>query len=100
MDRPPALRTKTRIEARSSAAQGRQPQRGRQAVAESIRAAGAQTKIWIGTSGWSYDGWRGALYPESLPKKNWLRYYGKEFSSAEINASFYRTPSEEAVRAW
>jgi uncharacterized protein YecE (DUF72 family) len=100
MDRSPALRTKTRIEARSSAAQGRQPQRGRQAVAESIRAAGAQTKIWIGTSGWSYDGWRGALYPESLPKKNWLRYYGKEFSSAEINASFYRTPSQEAVRAW
>jgi uncharacterized protein YecE (DUF72 family) len=101
MDRSPrALRTKAWIEARSSAAQGRQPHRRRQALAESVRAAGTQTKIWIGTSGWSYDGWRGALYPQSLPKKSWLRYYGKEFSSAEINASFYRTPSEEAVCAW
>jgi Protein of unknown function DUF72 len=57
-------------------------------------------RIWIGTSGWSYDGWRGALYPEKLPKKDWLRYYGSQFPSAEINASFYRTPTLEAVRAW
>jgi uncharacterized protein YecE (DUF72 family) len=60
----------------------------------------AEARIWIGTSGWSYDGWRGALYPDKLPKKDWLRYYGAQFSSAEINASFYRTPSLEAVRSW
>jgi uncharacterized protein YecE (DUF72 family) len=62
--------------------------------------AAGETRIWVGTSGWSYDGWRGALYPEKLPKKDWLRYYGTQFSSAEINSSFYRTPSLEAVRAW
>lgn len=59
-----------------------------------------ESRIWVGTSGWSYDGWRGPLYPGNLPKQDWLRYYGAQFSSAEINASFYRTPSEETVRTW
>jgi uncharacterized protein YecE (DUF72 family) len=65
-----------------------------------MSSSAGEPRIWIGTSGWSYDGWRGALYPEKLPKQDWLRYYGTQFSSAEINASFYRTPSEQAVRAW
>jgi Protein of unknown function DUF72 len=98
MDRSPrALRTKVRVEARSSAAQEQKPHRGREAPAEGARAAGTKTKIWIGTSGWSYDGWRGALYPQKLPKKDWLRFYSSQFASTEINASFYRTPSLEAA---
>lgn len=56
--------------------------------------------VWIGTSGWTYDAWRGAFYPEKLSKKEWLRFYAIRFSSAEINGAFYRTPSLEAVRAW
>jgi uncharacterized protein YecE (DUF72 family) len=65
-----------------------------------IRWPAGDPRIWVGTSGWSYDSWRGALYPEKLPKKDWLRYHGTQFSSTEINSSFYRTPSLEAVRAW
>lgn len=60
----------------------------------------ASGSIWIGTSGWSYDGWRGALYPHEVPRKDWLRHYASQFSTAEINGSFYRTPSVEAVRSW
>ena len=56
--------------------------------------------VLIGTSGWTYDGWRGPFYPEGVPKKNWLKWYGGQFSSTEINGSFYRTPSLEAVKAW
>ncbi|HEY2412336.1 MAG TPA: DUF72 domain-containing protein [Pirellulaceae bacterium] len=57
-------------------------------------------KLWIGTSGWTYDGWRGPFYPPDVPKKNWLRWYGEQFRTTEINGSFYRTPSLEAVQAW
>lgn len=32
--------------------------------------------------------------------KNWLRWYAGRFTSTEINGSFYRTPSLEAVAAW
>lgn len=56
--------------------------------------------VWIGTSGWTYEGWRGPFYPEDEPKKNWLRYYATCFTATEINGSFYRTPTLEAVRAW
>lgn len=56
--------------------------------------------VCIGTSGWTYDGWRGPFYPKDVPKKNWLAWYSTQFSSTEINGSFYRTPSLEAVRTW
>jgi uncharacterized protein YecE (DUF72 family) len=55
---------------------------------------------FVGTSGWTYDGWRGPFYPVDVPKKNWLAHYAGRFSTAEINGSFYRTPSLEAVRGW
>lgn len=56
--------------------------------------------LHIGTSGWSYDGWRGRFYPPDVPKRAWLSWYATQFATAEVNASFYRTPSLEAVAAW
>jgi uncharacterized protein YecE (DUF72 family) len=56
--------------------------------------------VWIGTSGWTYDGWRGEFFPDAVPKRNWLTWYGTQFCTTEINGSFYRTPSEDAVRGW
>ena len=56
--------------------------------------------VFIGTSGWTYDGWRGPFYPAEVPKKDWLRYYATRFPTTEINGSFYRTPELDAVRGW
>ncbi len=56
--------------------------------------------VRIGTSGWTYGDWRGQFYPPEVRKKDWLSWYATQFSTAEINASFYRTPSLEAVRGW
>src|SRR5436190_7379478 len=56
--------------------------------------------VWIGTSGWAYKGWRGSFFPNGLATKNWLTWYAEQFLTTEINGSFYRTPSLEAVRAW
>jgi uncharacterized protein YecE (DUF72 family) len=58
------------------------------------------SNLWIGTSGWTYDGWRGSFYPEDVPKKQWLAWYASQFSTTEVNGSFYRTPSLKAVRSW
>jgi len=58
------------------------------------------SKAFIGTSGWTYDGWRGPFYPKEVPKKDWLSWYATQFPTTEINGSFYRTPSLEAVRNW
>ena len=58
------------------------------------------TKVFIGTSGWTYDGWRGRFYLETLRKSDWLTWYAGQFPTTEINGSFYRTPSLDAVRSW
>jgi uncharacterized protein YecE (DUF72 family) len=56
--------------------------------------------VWIGTSGWTYAGWRGTFYPKDVPARLWLSWYAKHFATTEINGSFYRTPSLQAVRRW
>lgn len=54
----------------------------------------------IGTSGWTYDGWRGPFYPPRERRGDWLRFYAARFPTTEINGSFYRTPTLQAVQAW
>ena len=54
----------------------------------------------LGTSGWNYRHWREAFYPASLPASDWLAFYAERFSSVEINATFYRLPSDAALDAW
>jgi len=57
-------------------------------------------RILIGTSGWHYDSWRGPFFPKGLPLKNQLQYYASQFTTAELNGVFYRTPTPEAVNSW
>lgn len=57
-------------------------------------------RIRTGTSGWSYRHWEGAFYPPSLADSQHLPYYAERFPTVEVNASFYRMPTEQAVRHW
>lgn len=57
-------------------------------------------KVWVGTSGWVYDHWRGLFYPEDLPQKRWLAHYASVFPTVELNSTFYHTPTKAAVRGW
>jgi uncharacterized protein YecE (DUF72 family) len=54
----------------------------------------------VGTSGWSYDHWRGVFYPPGVGSTRWLRYYAERFTSVEVNASFYRLPTERMLSRW
>ena len=56
--------------------------------------------IHVGTSGWSYAHWTGVLYPEGLPPRERLGHYLPHFRTTELNASYYRWPSDAAFRAW
>lgn len=57
-------------------------------------------QCFVGTSGWHYDDWRGRFYPEKIAKNKWLEYYAQNFSTVELNNTFYRLPSEKAVNEW
>lgn len=54
----------------------------------------------IGCSGWSYNHWRGCFYPPGLAATKWLEYYAERFNTVQLNTTFYRLPSQAAVRSW
>jgi len=56
--------------------------------------------LYVGTSGYSYKEWKGTFYPEDLPDKEWLRYYGERFRTVEINNTFSRMPKPAVLEAW
>lgn len=56
------------------------------------------SRIYLGTSGWSYDEWVGVLYETSKVSK--LRVYSRVFATAEIDSTFYAYPSRGTVMGW
>ncbi len=56
--------------------------------------------LWTGTSGFSYPAWKGTFYPEDLPNKKMLSYYGTRLTAVEINNTFYRMPRESVLESW
>jgi uncharacterized protein YecE (DUF72 family) len=58
------------------------------------------TQLRIGCSGWTYKDWKGPFYPHETPDARRLEHYAGRFDTAEINASFYRLPSEATVEGW
>jgi uncharacterized protein YecE (DUF72 family) len=56
--------------------------------------------LYLGTSGWSYPGWRGRFYPPGLPSRAWLPFYAESFNTVEINMTFYRLPKPDDLRRW
>ena len=56
--------------------------------------------VYIGTSGYVYDHWKGDMYPEDLPRKEWLAHYCRQFRTVEINNSFYQLPKRSNFAAW
>jgi len=54
-------------------------------------------RIFIGTSGWSHDSWKGGFYPEKLPKVKYLDHYASRFQSVEMNSVFYQLPPAKVL---
>src|SRR5882757_3732740 len=67
-----------------------------------MRGAGEKRPpILIGTSGYVYRHWRGGVfYPAGLRHPDELEFYAREFTTVELNNSFYRLPTLEAFKSW
>jgi uncharacterized protein YecE (DUF72 family) len=57
-------------------------------------------RLHLGTSGWSYPGWRGRFYPAGLASRGWLPFYAETFNTVEINMTFYRLPKPDDLKKW
>jgi uncharacterized protein YecE (DUF72 family) len=56
--------------------------------------------VHIGISGWTYPPWRGVFYPKGLPQKRELDYATSQFSTLEINGTFYGMQRPDAFADW
>ena len=57
-------------------------------------------QIHVGTSGFSYKPWKGSFYPADIKDADMLRFYASRLDSVEINNTFYRMPSPDALGKW
>lgn len=57
-------------------------------------------RLYAGTSGYSYKEWKGNFYPEDLPARDMLRFYGACLPAVEINNTFYRLPRTNVLESW
>ena len=56
--------------------------------------------VHVGCSGWNYPHWRGSVYPRNVPPSRWLEHYATLFDTVEVNSTFYRLASPNAVARW
>ena len=62
-------------------------------VPENIKKEGRSAGIVrVGTSGYSFEDWRGSFYPPEIEKGKMLDYYVRHFPTVEINSTYYGIP--------
>jgi uncharacterized protein YecE (DUF72 family) len=56
--------------------------------------------FWIGTSGYANKEWKGSFYPGDVGEQDLLRCYAGQFTTVELNYTFYRMPNVRTVQGW
>ena len=58
-------------------------------------------QFYFGIAGWSYQDWKGIVYPQDAPSKfDELVYLANYFDVIELNNTFYRIPESKMVESW
>jgi uncharacterized protein YecE (DUF72 family) len=58
------------------------------------------TRIRLGTSSWTGEGWVGSFYPAARRPPDFLPLYAGRFDTVEIDSTFYRIPAARTVEQW
>jgi uncharacterized protein YecE (DUF72 family) len=56
--------------------------------------------ILLGTSSFTAAGWEGTFYPRGMKSADYLKFYGTQFQTVEVDSTFYGTPSAATVEKW
>lgn len=59
-----------------------------------------QPKIYIGCPVWGDKGYVGTMYPKGTKPKDFLKAYGSQFNSIEVNATRYGVPPISSLEKW
>ena len=59
------------------------------------------TEFFIGPAGWSYEDWKGKVYPDPAPPGfDPLQHLASLFRCIEVNSTFYRPPAPRMSEGW
>ena len=59
-----------------------------------------ESKVFVGCPIWGNKDWKGIVFPEKTPAKDYLKYYSEKFSAIELNSTFYHLPPIETLKKW
>ncbi len=71
-----------------------------QAILDKLPLRTQAPSIYVGCSVWTDRSFIGKIYPKGTSPKDFLRIYCRQFSTIELNTTFYSIPSTEKVRKW
>jgi uncharacterized protein YecE (DUF72 family) len=57
-------------------------------------------RVYVGCTGWAMKDWCGWVYPKACKSTDYLKYYGQQFNTIELNTTHYRTPSFADIEKW
>ena len=56
--------------------------------------------IHIGLCSFSNISWIEIFYPPDIPRSKWFQFYAENFSTYEINSTFYKNPTVKTLQNW
>jgi uncharacterized protein YecE (DUF72 family) len=56
--------------------------------------------IFLGTSSFTAKGWEGTFYPSGMKSRDFLSYYATQFTTVEVDSTFYGCPAPTTVKNW
>lgn len=59
-----------------------------------------KTVIHVGCAKWGRKDWVGKIYPKGTKEADFLSHYARHFNCIELNATFYRMPTEGQTTGW
>jgi uncharacterized protein YecE (DUF72 family) len=65
-----------------------------------INKPASHTKFYIGCPVWSDKDYVGKFYPEKTSPKNYLKAYGQQFNTVEVNGTRFGMPQKETILKW
>jgi uncharacterized protein YecE (DUF72 family) len=60
----------------------------------------AHPRVHVGCTGWTERGWVGEVYPSGARPEEFLRHYGHQFTTVELNSTHYGLPPPSVVQRW
>jgi uncharacterized protein YecE (DUF72 family) len=56
--------------------------------------------LYLGAQGWSYPSWVGSFYPPGASSLRFLEHYAREFTTVELDTTFYAVPRLSTIAGW